>query len=345
MNNIKILHIADMHMRHNGRLFYSSVKKINNGFIKNNFNVLQISDRDNLKGNILNYKKKSFIKTIYSNIDNFDPDIILFGHVDSLNQDDFYNIKLKYKKKLFSQWFLDSLDPSFVGHQDHLKRFFLKYQICDTNFITTNPEDLNFVDKDKTFFIPNMSDESIDVLENYKFDNLKFDLFFALSHGQHRGILKKGFIDERYDFLNFFKDKNIKTNFFGTYRQPVWGSNFFDELSKSKMGLNLNRGNKIKYYSSDRICSLMANGLTTFLQDGYFYNDFFKENEDAIYFTSKEELLDKVIFYSKNDNERKKIGFNGKKKYFDEFNNVVVTKFMINKIIGSNNYIEKRWMR
>ncbi len=43
---IKILHIADMHNRHQGRLFYSSGKKLNNGFVKNNFNILQISDRD-----------------------------------------------------------------------------------------------------------------------------------------------------------------------------------------------------------------------------------------------------------------------------------------------------------
>ena len=30
---IKILHITDLHFRHNGRLFYSTGKKINNGLI------------------------------------------------------------------------------------------------------------------------------------------------------------------------------------------------------------------------------------------------------------------------------------------------------------------------
>ena len=44
--NVKILHIADMHFRHQGRLYYSTGKKLYNGFIKNNYNVLQISDRD-----------------------------------------------------------------------------------------------------------------------------------------------------------------------------------------------------------------------------------------------------------------------------------------------------------
>ena len=46
MNNYKILHITDLHLRHNGRLFYSTGKKINNGLILNGHNILNISDRD-----------------------------------------------------------------------------------------------------------------------------------------------------------------------------------------------------------------------------------------------------------------------------------------------------------
>ena len=43
---LKILHIADMHLRHLGRLFYSTGRKISLGFIKNNINLLQLGDRD-----------------------------------------------------------------------------------------------------------------------------------------------------------------------------------------------------------------------------------------------------------------------------------------------------------
>ena len=46
MKSLKILHVTDLHFRHNGRLFYSTGKKINNGFILNGHNVLNISDRD-----------------------------------------------------------------------------------------------------------------------------------------------------------------------------------------------------------------------------------------------------------------------------------------------------------
>ena len=140
---IKILHIADMHNRHQGRLFYSTGKKLNNGFIKNDFNVLQISDRDFLQSNIFNYKKPFFIDYIKNTIENFKPDIVLFGHVDSLNQKNFFQLRESHKDIKFSQYFVDTLDPNFEKFLQHQKRFFLKYQICDTNFITTDPSTLD----------------------------------------------------------------------------------------------------------------------------------------------------------------------------------------------------------
>ena len=56
---LKILHIADMHLRHLGRLFYSTGRKISLGFIKNNINLLQLGDRDLLSGTLLN--RNSFL--------------------------------------------------------------------------------------------------------------------------------------------------------------------------------------------------------------------------------------------------------------------------------------------
>ena len=100
------------------------------------------------------------------------------------------------------------------------------------------------------------------------------------------------------------------------------------------MGINLNRGKPLKYYSSDRISLLVANGLLTFLQRGYSYENFFEDKKDAVYFSSFEELNDKIIYYAKNDRERSVIGFNGKSKYFNLFENTLVTKYMVEKILG-----------
>jgi len=96
---IKILHITDLHFRHNGRLFYSTGKKINNGLILNGHNVLNISDRDltNQKKNIFDIGgKKILLNTIIENIENFQPNMVLFGHVDRLNYLSFLELKKKY---------------------------------------------------------------------------------------------------------------------------------------------------------------------------------------------------------------------------------------------------------
>ena len=93
---VKILHISDLHFRHNGRLYYSTTKKINNGFILNNYSVLHISDRDIQKErkNVFDIGSRKYLNyKIIENIKNFRPDIIFFGHVDRLNYLDLLNIK------------------------------------------------------------------------------------------------------------------------------------------------------------------------------------------------------------------------------------------------------------
>ena len=46
IEKIKILHVTNFNERHNGRLFYNTGKRINNGLIRLNHRVLEFSDRD-----------------------------------------------------------------------------------------------------------------------------------------------------------------------------------------------------------------------------------------------------------------------------------------------------------
>ena len=60
------------------------------------------------------------------------------------------------------------------------------------------------------------------------------------------------------------------------------------------------------------------------------------------YYTSRNDiydnmndLSDKIIFYNKNDRNRKKIAKNGKKKYFKLFNEQKTTKYIVDKSLGN----------
>ena len=211
--------------------------------------------------------------------------------------------------------------------------------IVDHTFITTHPNELKNQFKNKNnfhfFFVP--VDKNIEYFNVYKLNPQK-DLFYAMSHGVNRATLKEGTEDERIIFLNNLVKKipDIKYDFYGfANKQPIWGNNFFRSLTNSKMGLNLSRGKPTKYYSSNRIASIMGNGLLTFIDEKVQLNDFFNKNE-IIFYKNINDLSDKIKFYSKNDNIRKKIAKNGKKKYFKLFNEKKITDYFIKISTGRN---------
>ncbi len=347
-NNLKILHICDSHIRHYGRLYYSTGRKLQNGFIKNEIDCLNLSDRDvtKLRKAVFDISGRIALKkSIKENIENFKPDIILIGHVDKLNYEDFIDLKETNPHIVFAQWFLDPLIRD--GGPDYKKnkiRFMNKYQVCDFNFVTTCPSVLDFVDESKTFFIPNPIDPTIDTLNIYKNKHYEKDLFIAISHGQHRGILKTGFIDERIDIINKI-DKKIDMHLFGVNNiSPVWGAKFFEELNLCKMGFNISRGKPTKYYSSDRLAALLGNGILTFIHSDCRYNDFLSEDE-IVYYSSTEELNEKLLYYSNNVSERVRIAKNGKEKSSEIFSNKVVADFILSKFINKDPQKKFSWMR
>ena len=183
-------------------------------------------------------------------------------------------------------------------------------------------------------------------MNNFKNIN-DFDLFFALSHGAHRGVLKKGKFDDREIFIKklMSKNKNIKFDIYGINNtEPIWGDNFLYNISNSSMGLNLSRGNPVKYYSSDRIVQLMGNGLLTFIDDKTFYSDFFNKKEIVTYknLSDLSYLLQK---YKRDDKERRLIAKNGKKKYMKYFNSNLVCQYMIEKTFESKLSKEYLWLK
>ena len=85
---LKILHITNFNERHNGRLFYNTGRRINNGLVRSNHSVLTISDRD-----IVSYHRslkdfdgsKKLNSKIIDTIANYLPDLIILGHADLVN--------------------------------------------------------------------------------------------------------------------------------------------------------------------------------------------------------------------------------------------------------------------
>lgn len=340
---LKILHITNFNNRFEGRLHYNTSKRLNNGFIRNGHNVLTISDRDiiNNQKSLKDLKGTKYLQTTtINNIKNFKPHLVILGHADAINIETIDYIKSNKIK--IGQWFLDPVGKNTPDNIKNKNRLISKSKYIDASFLTTDPKALNY-NSPNTFFIPNPTDQSFETLNNYE-KNTEYDLFFAMSHGVHRGILKKGKFDEREIFLKKLirYNKNINFDFYGVEnRQPIWGDEFINRISNSSMGLNLSRGKCVKYYSSDRIAQLMGNGLLTFIDEKTHYNDFFSNKEIVTYkdLTDLSYLLQK---YKKDKKQRKLIAKNGKIKYMKYFNSNIVSKYIVERTM--DNIINKDYL-
>ena len=330
---LKILHITNFNERHNGRLFYNTGKRINNGLIRLGHSVLEFSDRDIVSyyrslNDIKGQKKLNF--KLLEVISNYVPDLIILGHADLVKKETLEFIKKNYPHIKMSQWFLDRMDDKWVNNK---KRFMDKFEIMDFNFCTSDPYSLNFNKNDRVCFMPNPVDESFETLENYKNKYFNSDVFFAMSHGVHRGVLKKGKFDDREIFINNLikKTPNIRFDLYGiTNKQPIWADNYLLAISQSKIGLNLSQGNPTKYYSSDRFSQLIGNGLLVMVDQKTMMKNFF-ESDEIIEYKNINDLSEKIIKYNSDHKLRNKIARKGRAKYFKYFNSTLVAEFIINK--------------
>ena len=322
-------------------------RRLNNGFIKLGHNVLALSDRDfvnrsksitDIHGTIsLNKKIISIFKT-------FKPNLIVMGHADGVSKETLIKIRKFDENIKFAQWFLDPVTKFGPDYIKNKNRVLDKSNLIDATFLTTDPNSLTFK-INNSYFMPNPADKSFETLKNYN-SHCPYDVFFAMSHGVHRGELKTGKTDNREIIINKIlkNETSIKFDIYGMKNiQPIWGNNFIEKISQSKMGLNLSRGEPLKYYSSDRIVQLMGNGLLTFIDYKTMYSDFFNKKELVTY-SSIDDLTEKILKYKRDDKLRKLIAKNGKAKYLKFFNSDLVADYILSKTLDIKSKNKFIWL-
>ena len=338
----KIIHISNFDIRTSHRLFNLSIaKKISNGLIRNGNDVIDFDYRNH------NHKlldKKSLDKKIIDITNNYRPDLILLGHNNCLRRDTISLIKKKFNTK-FSLWYEDHVMKGDPNYDKNLKLIESNHDLIDQYFITTSPEIIKTkISKSKINFLPIPVDPNIE--SGYFYENEKNnDMFFALSHGVNFGKLKRNSFDERFNFINnlilLSKDR-IKYNILGLYgEQPKWNYEFNQELMCSKTALNLSRGGPNKYATSNRLATLMGNGVLTIIDEKIRYQDFF-DNDEIITYTNHTDLVNQLLYIKENPRKIKLRSIRAKKAYFSYFQNTIVSDFLIHKIFQkekNHNYV------
>jgi glycosyltransferase involved in cell wall biosynthesis len=333
---IKILHISQFDDRNDYRLFNISISnKITKGLIRNGHDVINFSYRNYINKNFITDKSETINQKVLDISNNYRPDLILLGHNNFLYRNNIEILKSKYNCKI-SLWYEDALGKKAEGPhwRENLSLIEKNHDLIDSYFTTTHPDEiLSIINKNKLNFLPIPVDENIENLNLYENKISYKDLFFALSHGVNFGKLKKRKIDEREDFIKklMIKFPQINYNILGIAKEnPKWNYDYYNELSKCKIALNLSRGKPIKLTSSNRIASLVGNGIYTFIDSRTQYNKIFNEDEMGSY-KSINELGSKIEHLLSNENKIKKYAKKGKEKYFKLFNSKIITSNIIKK--------------
>ncbi len=351
ISNLKILNISNFGNRQFNRLYYISIaKKLANGFIRNGHDVINLSDRDVGKFNksFKDFKGKKYLNTmIYETAKNYKPDLILLGHSYDIETETIEKIKDYSKNTVISQWFEDHLADTGPDYSSNRKKL-LKYdEFISSNFITTHPSTLDFLKKKKNFhYLPIPVDKNIEKLKIYENKNQICDVFFSMSHGVNRGKLKRDKEDERHNFITnlITQCPNIIFDIYGyKNREPVWAEDFYKVIVNSKMALNLTRGKPLKYLTSNRIASLIGNGLLTFIDKRTKLDNFFSKNE-VVFYSNLQDLAEKINHFKGNDIARMKVAKNGRKKYFELFECQKVSDYIISKSFNRENLKRLKWM-
>lgn len=135
----------------------------------------------------------------------------------------------------------------------------------------------------------------------------KYDIVFA-------GTIDK----KRKEFIDYLKDNDIKIEIFGkgTKNGPVYNEKLMKIYNESKIVLNLTREGT---GFSVRVFEVMGSNtllLTQYVDD---LKLFFTKGKELDWFCNKEECLELVKFYLKENKKREKISLQAKKKVFEEF--------------------------
>jgi hypothetical protein len=110
----------------------------------------------------------------------------------------------------------------------------------------------------------------------------------------------------------------------------------------SKTALNLSRGGPNKYSSSNRIASIMGNGILPFIHKDVMYQDFF-DNDEIVTYENSIDLIEKLCLIKDDKKKLIKRSKNAKKRYFDIFSNHIIANFIIHKTFNIKKKYKYIW--
>ena len=266
--------------KYGDKFYYSTARRIANGFIRNGHFVMHVSDRD-LADYALGWRaagKYYACHRINQIARGIRPDLVVLLLADLVTPQAVADLR---KTVPGIKIVAVELDP--IAAPNVAKRFSDRLDHCDAGYVTTGGALLTGLAKGrKAFHIPNIVDTAIDDQLAYEKPKLAYDVFFAGSQNKDnpqwsRALALQTLAPQRsYCYAGAGKTGGL------------WGYDFIEAQGTSRVGLNLNRVEGDRY-ASDRMGQYLGNGLLLATDKASGYDQVFGDDE-MIFFTSVDDL-------------------------------------------------------
>jgi len=329
--------VGNAQVRRYGKHRVSTEYKLWNGLIRNKHNVLHYSDRDMAAFlaplRLRDLGRKQSNRKLLKTACNFRPDMILLGHCDIIKNKTILSIREKLPSVRIA---CRNVDPLFVP--SNIINIQRRAEVVDHIFLTTGGPNTDPLRTKRAIihYMPNPCDPAVETFDNSLRDDLPIDLFFCGNSNE---------LTERMKTIKFLKEElggkiNFRTP--GYFGEPnVWGHDYDALLNQCKMGLNLNRQEDYQY-SSARLAQLMGNGILAFINRKTQLEKIIPE-DCASYYETNEELLDQIIFFVRNNDQRKATAAKGRAHYLKHFSSDAISSFIVESTFDKTNRKQRIW--
>ena len=347
---MRILHVSHQQLKYLGARNYLLPVRINNGFVRNGHEVYWFSDRDVARcSNIFGTRKMGVKPANHKLLEvcrNFQPDVIALSSADIIQPETLLEARRLLPNVAIFQYYIDAL-----YYESNLRNARSKADVVDWTFVTTAGPILSRLAgaRSQVAFIPNPVDPSIDVHRCHERTDQSKDVFFA-GHMDKR-MAPDDLRGQAYELVRE-RLPNVRCAFYGHgQNKSLFGAEFMRALGEVKIGLNFSLrvpgavsgpGGNLYLYSSDRIGLYQGNGLLVFSTRAFSLGEMYGEGA-IVEVEGADDFIDKLRFYVANDAERQRIACNGYELGHREFNERLVSQYMIESTLGLSLSHAYRW--
>jgi hypothetical protein len=216
------------------------------------------------------------------------PDILMLGHTQSITRETLEAIRANQPEIKIAQWFCDWFYSARAFKFEFIHD---RLDLLDAFFATTAGDKLaSFNQKGcRAAFIPNPVHPAIE--KHRAFESAEHDYDIVFFGTDRRDPERRTTLQEIEANLG----KQFKVGIFGSLDRPgIYGHDKEQVLSRSKAALNLTRlPEPMKWYSSDRIASLMGNGLLTCTRAEADLHELYGD-DTMLYYRDTDDLIEQL---------------------------------------------------